>query len=201
MLLFIEKLFTQKHCKCGKHFAHPTFPQKLKCGCPGMLFFTFFPFLRFEFAAVPIYEAYRAIFAAFRFRFSVRRRREFFVLVALLIYFSFFYSETKCTWICLNFLFKLATLISLTFHGKNNRTTSVARLETMNLGRILSRLLNASVITNGNAIIVRSIHVISFLSLASGFFWLDVRSLRLFTRRRKFLFTVESEGLTINWSN
>lgn len=73
-----------------------------------------------------------------------------------------FYSETKRARISDNFLFKLATLISLTFHRKNNRTTSITRLKTMFLGRILSRLLNASVITNGNAVIVRSIHVISF---------------------------------------
>lgn len=159
-----------------------------------MLFFTFFPFFRFEFAEVPMYEANRAVFAAFRFRFSVRRRREFLVFVFLLIYFPFSFSKPKCTRILLHFSRKIGALILFALYRVDNRTTSITRLKSMNLGRILSRILNLRVITNGNAVIVRSIHVISFLSLASGFFWLDVRSLRLFTWRSEFLFTVESEG-------
>lgn len=126
-----------------------------------MLFFTFFPFLRLLFALVPIYEAYRAVFAAFRFRFSVRRRRLFLVLVFLLIFFLF-HSKSKCTRILLHFSRKIGALILFALYRVDNRTTSITRLESMNLGRILRCILNLRVITNRNAIIVRSIHVISF---------------------------------------
>lgn len=132
-----------------------------------MLFFTFFPFFRFEFAEVPMYEANRAVFAAFRFRFSVRRRREFLVLVFLLIFFFLFHSKPKCTRILLHCSREIGALILFALYRINNRTASITRLESMNLGRILSCILNLRVITNGNAIIVRSIHVDFFLS---GFF-------------------------------
>ena len=47
-----------------------------------MLFFPFLPFFFLLFWEVPIYEAYRAVFAARRLRFSARRFKEFLVLVA-----------------------------------------------------------------------------------------------------------------------